>query len=420
MKAYSAAPRNILMPFSLMLVRYFPDLGVLYSHWSGERMWVGVAVHKNSFGCLCLMVAFFLMWSLYRRWHEGTLSTPRLSGWADLSVLILALFLLRGEEHAYSATSMATMGFGVCCLSGLLWLRKVGIRPPLLGLLAVAGLLIGLGVSAPFLRDLNVAAFTSALGRDETLTGRTDVWAELLPVVLSRPFFGFGFGSFWTTARSEFYRISSGHNGYLDTILELGIVGMGFYTAWLIACARRLHAALAEHYEWASLGLCFLLMALVYNVAESALNSLANQLTAQVVLLSWLVAPEPARLQVAGATAHVPAGIAPPAVQGWDPEGGRRPSGVGAKDTPHIPNGQTWSRPLTDGDVDWSRLSGMPSREPPAETWPIRAAGLAQRCVHSPRRTRRLRRFETDEQLNPKSLASSCDRKQGVCRQRRR
>ena len=67
----------------------------------------------------------------------------------------------------------------------------------------------------------------------ETLTGRTDTWAELVPVVMSRPLFGCGFGSFWTTARREFYEMSHGHNGYLDTVLELGFVGLAFYVAWL-------------------------------------------------------------------------------------------------------------------------------------------------------------------------------------------
>ena len=279
----------VLMPFSLTLIKYFPDLGVIYATWSGQRMWVGVADHKNSLGCLCLVAAFFLTWSLYRRWRDGTLSAPRFSGWADLAVLLLALFLLRGEEGAYSATSVATMGAGVCCLGGLLWLRKIGLMPPLSVLLAATVFLVGFGASAPFLGGSNVAIFSSTLGRDDTLTGRTDTWVELVPVVWDHLFLGFGFGSFWTTARREFYQMSHGHNGYLDTMLELGIVGLGLYTAWLIASARRLHAALAEHYEWASLGVCFLLMAVTYNVAESALNNLANQLTAQVVLIAWVV-----------------------------------------------------------------------------------------------------------------------------------
>ena len=38
----------ILIPFSLMLIKYYPRLGVDYGRWSGEQMWIGVTVHKNT------------------------------------------------------------------------------------------------------------------------------------------------------------------------------------------------------------------------------------------------------------------------------------------------------------------------------------------------------------------------------------
>jgi O-antigen ligase len=278
----------ILIPFSLLLIKYYPALGVIYAPWSGLRMWTGVSVHKNALSCLCLVSAFFLLWALYRRWREHASARGGLAGWADASVLLIALFLLKGEENAYSATSLATIAVGISGLTGLLWLRKVKVAVPLAALLAVVTLLIGFGVSAPFLGGSNVAVFSSSLGRDETLTGRTVTWAQLVPVVESRPLFGCGFGSFWTTGRREFYEMSSGHNGYLDALLELGMVGLSFYTAWFLSCARKLHSTLVEDYGWASLGICFLLMALVYNTTESAFT-LADELTAVVVLVSLVV-----------------------------------------------------------------------------------------------------------------------------------
>lgn len=90
-----------------------------------------------------------------------------------------------------------------------------------------------------------------------------------MPVVKSRPVLGCGFGSFWTTGRREFYRMSHGHNGYLDTLLELGASGLAVYIAWLLSSARKLHGALSEDNDFASLGISVLLMAIVYDTTES-------------------------------------------------------------------------------------------------------------------------------------------------------
>jgi O-antigen ligase len=285
----------ILLPFSLMLIKYYPALGVEYARWSGLQMWVGVTLHKNTLGRLCLISAIFLLWALYRHWRARTPAVGRYEIWADVSVLLIALFLLSGDEGAYSATSLGTFVFGTATLIGLSWLRGLHIRVPRTGLAALVIILIGFGAAAPFLGGSNLASVSSTFGRDETLTGRTQTWAELVPVVERQPLLGSGFGSFWTTARRDFYQMSHGHNGYLDILLEIGAVGLAIYIAWLVSCALRLHGALGKDYAWASLALCFLLMALVYNSTESALNSLTEQMTAVVVLVSMVVPHESIR-----------------------------------------------------------------------------------------------------------------------------
>ena len=49
----------ILIPFSLLLIKYFPEYGVQYGRWSGGQMWIGVTLQKNGLGRLCLMAASF-------------------------------------------------------------------------------------------------------------------------------------------------------------------------------------------------------------------------------------------------------------------------------------------------------------------------------------------------------------------------
>lgn len=282
----------ILIPYSLLLTKYYTDLGVIYSTWEGKRMWVGVADHKNSLGCLCVVVAFFLVWALYRRWRGHLPVVRSLEGAAELSVLAIAVFLLKGEENAYSATSLATMGVGCVSLAVLFRLRRRGVVVARAVVLTAVLTLAAFGVSAPFLGGSNVAVFSASLGRDETLTGRTETWAELVPVVMERPLLGVGFGSFWTTERREFYQMSHGHNGYLDVLLQLGGVGLGVYVIWLLSCARRLHASLSANYDWAAFGICLLFMTLAYNTTESALSSLASVMTGVLVLVASVVPSE--------------------------------------------------------------------------------------------------------------------------------
>ena len=77
-------------------------------------MWIGVTVHKNTLGRLCLVSAFFLLWALYRRWRGGPAGGGAVPGGGPtLSVLLLALFLLKGAESAYSATSIGTFAVGI-------------------------------------------------------------------------------------------------------------------------------------------------------------------------------------------------------------------------------------------------------------------------------------------------------------------
>jgi len=60
----------VLVPFSVVLIRYYPSLGRVYGKWSGIEMWTGVTGQKNHLGRLCMISILFLLWVLHRRWRE--------------------------------------------------------------------------------------------------------------------------------------------------------------------------------------------------------------------------------------------------------------------------------------------------------------------------------------------------------------
>ena len=51
----------LLIPLSIVLTKYFPELGKQYDTWSGMGYYIGVATSKNMLGALCLVSAVFFL-----------------------------------------------------------------------------------------------------------------------------------------------------------------------------------------------------------------------------------------------------------------------------------------------------------------------------------------------------------------------
>ena len=82
---------------------------------------------------------------------------------------------------------------------------------------------------------------------DATFTGRTDIWSFIYTHIQQSPILGNGFRGFWSLGGAspkhgseiEFIRtIGSGHNGFLDVTLDLGIVGLALLLAMIYAGFR--------------------------------------------------------------------------------------------------------------------------------------------------------------------------------------
>ena len=83
----------------------------------------------------------------------------------------------------------------------------------------------------------NYEAILSALGRDTTLSGRTEIWGVLVDKIIQRPWTGYGYSGFWQGKEGESIDVwyvsrdmpPHGHNGYLDVALDLGLIGLGLF-----------------------------------------------------------------------------------------------------------------------------------------------------------------------------------------------
>jgi O-antigen ligase len=117
------------------------------------------------------------------------------------------------------------------------------------------------------------------LGRNSTLTGRTELWQHLLEF-RGNPIVGVGFESFWLGERlrqvGELYwwQANEAHNGYLETYLNLGVIGVFILVGWLIATFRRSQSEFITDFEFGRFRLSFFMAALIYNWTESGFRSL--------------------------------------------------------------------------------------------------------------------------------------------------
>jgi O-antigen ligase len=92
-----------------------------------------------------------------------------------------------------------------------------------------------------------VAMGRSDGGDVETLTGRTDLWTQLLGFAADAPLLGYGYDSFWlpkrilVVAAVQGWVVGSSHSGYIDVLLSLGALGAALWVIVLVGAPLRLY-----------------------------------------------------------------------------------------------------------------------------------------------------------------------------------
>ena len=187
---------------------------------------------------------------------------------------------------SYSATANTALCVGFLVYIGFHLLKKFGINLGAGILMTIVAIIIIFGIVTLFAGGSNLKFYVSSVGRDPTLTDRTQIWASLLPVAMQRPILGRGVGGFWTTRTITEFIIREGHSGYLDVLLNLGFVGILLVSSFLLSSCRKAHRELSHDFDWAILWICLLIMTVVHNITETSIDSFASQLPAIVLFLT--------------------------------------------------------------------------------------------------------------------------------------
>lgn len=257
----------VLIPLSIVFIRYFSDLGRVYNMHSGEIEPVGVAMQKNSLGAMVLVCGLILIWDWFERSRPGAARLGRVERYLPAILLAIGVYLVHLCD---SKTSMACLTLGGCILAAtrLPLLRK---RIGALGGLALAMVLAFFVLDALFgIKD----EIVRIMGRDMTFTGRTDVWHALL-ALNTDPIFGTGFCNFWSDPNYQ-SRLSdviaggrSAHDGYLEVYLDGGMAGIFFLVIMLITVGLKINRQLAVSGDYAVVRFAVFVVMIIGNISES-------------------------------------------------------------------------------------------------------------------------------------------------------
>jgi O-antigen ligase len=261
----------LLIPSSILLIKFYGNLGREYrpdfGNWA--QSYIGVATIKNLLGMITLICGVGALWCLLeelRRPKETRRTGPLI---AQCTLLAMVVWLLAVVN---SATSMSCFIIAslILVITSLRWVVRMPVFIHLLviGVLSVSSFAVFFDTSG---------GLVGTVGRESTLTGRTDIWRLVLGMT-ANPLVGTGFESFWLGSRLEkmwsiyWWHPNEAHNGYLEVYLTLGWIGIALFAVFLIAGYRNIIAGFRRDPDIARLKLAFFVIVLIYNFTESAIR----------------------------------------------------------------------------------------------------------------------------------------------------
>lgn len=203
-----------------------------------------------------------------------------------LSMLALssALLLLTGSK-----TGLLVL---VIVLLLLLLYRALRLRDTVIIPLAIV-VVLGVGTVSTLLLG-NWESILVGLGRDLSLSGRTALWQNAIELINLRPWLGYGFRAFWQPEGAATviwqalgYEPPHAHNGYLNTALDLGLVGLGwFFVSLLITYGRSIQYLRFSRGMTAFFPVMYATFMFMYNHTESTIVEHNSIFWAEFVAIS--------------------------------------------------------------------------------------------------------------------------------------
>ncbi len=194
----------------------YPKMGVQHDINAGD--WRGLWFEKNQMGAMMVYGALGAMAAILAGTRHRRLF---------IGAIVLCAFMIVMSK---SKTSLMVLLIGLVG-SGLLGMMRRGpataITMVWLGVTVIGGAAIVMWLAPELL--------FKALGKDPTLTGRTEIWDALMRQSAKAPLTGYGYAVFWRDdsvpalfiRKETGWNVPTAHNGWLDVLAQLGWIGVG-------------------------------------------------------------------------------------------------------------------------------------------------------------------------------------------------
>jgi O-antigen ligase len=245
---------------SLLSVFLFPGYGI--DHRVDNGAWIGVYGHKN---WCSIMESVFVVTAIYQKASSHLFAFLRVS---FICLAVLLIVMSRSRTGWISALSMIIVMLLLAALK-----RFSHKDRAVVGLLLCGGVTLCVAAAAS-----NYDLLMQFIGKDATLTGRTDIWALVVASAMRRPLLGYGYQAFWGMGlRGESATISlsygwipgHAHDGLLNVWITLGAVGVGLVLITILQAIRDAIRALSRNPDSEVLWyVSLLVLTLVSNISE--------------------------------------------------------------------------------------------------------------------------------------------------------
>jgi len=268
-------PYIIITIFSCLLIQgaLDPDFG----------SWRGLTPHKNTLGQFGVILSVLTLIIV-------SMETGRMKKIFSITFFFLSVVIVLGT---FSSTSYIAL---FIFLTGTLlyWTKtkifgRMGVHNSLFIYTFTTGIviLIIVMIFVPEFTDFIQGIF----GKSETFYDRGKLWLAMLWQASQHPILGCGFQAFWTIENPQLLLLyqtfiwlpNQAHNGYIDLINEIGIVGLILFILMIVKNIVR-----SFRYQILTPWLWFLILPLISNVTESNFFRV-GPVTPTFIILSYLV-----------------------------------------------------------------------------------------------------------------------------------
>ncbi|MEG3840407.1 O-antigen ligase family protein [Microcoleus sp. herbarium14] len=245
----------------------------------------GITGHKNAFGSL--MVVSTALW--YLHYSQG--AKTQKERWIALGFMLFSFYLVRATSSGGSLVNSLMLVVVVSSLSFLSRLKFQWAFTCIVGF-TVLGI-----ISSVYIIDNLESIVVGGLGKDLTLTGRTEFWPQLIAAANQRPWFGYGFGGFFQQdeigAQTPAYFIytangfqpKTAHNGAISVLLSFGYPGLVLILsslfANLILAVRQLSRSPLSQ---SGIPIIYLVFIILNNITEGSIGEMGDAWLGYVLL----------------------------------------------------------------------------------------------------------------------------------------